>query len=647
MPSKKKSLVTIWLISIGVVVVLGRVDSIVSAFGPLDRILAFSYSAAVLILIVTSFLIAVGIVRFILRKLFWRVGSRLALSYTLIGVLPFILFAILLVVIGYIGVGVLSQASFRSERRSDLSRLEQANVEYALTGQLSADLPSNIETYDTDRESAESLPEWLRTGSFLGLLERENQPVIVSSKRYEISGHSRTVALVVPLDESYKEYFQERSGMQFMKTLARQDGPDSFSFSTDESVDEDVLGDFFLSALSVRAIFWADSTPPLMDWSSGDETDDVLLFAILNPYTNLFNFYLGSSRYLDILLGTIAGLALSLLLVYMLATLLAGGLVFSITRAINRIERGTSAVERGDFSYRINMPRRNQLGDLAQSFDRMTGSISSLLESVAEKERLQSEIGIAADIQKNLLPKGGPDFQGILFSAYFEPTASIGGDYYDVFHLDDKRFAVAIGDVSGHGLSTGLVMAMVKAGITTLVDEGVDETSLFRRLNELVFDSTEKRAFMTLAFTVFDLELGTIRHTNAGHLFPYVLRKGEAPIAIEVPSLPLGVRPKLQPKTTELDLVSGDCIVYLSDGIIEALDPDGNPFGFDRLEEILAFMVEDDPERIKESILMAVADHSRHVPPDDDRTIMILKFDRQVKIAEPVRAGSETAMISA
>src|SRR5256885_7803438 len=186
----------------------------------------------------------------------------------------------------------------------------------------------------------------------------------------------------------------------------------------------------------------------------------------------------------------------------MVAALFAAVLIFSITRAVNRIEKGTKAVERGDFSYRINMKPRNQLGEMAQSFDRMTESIASLLTNVAEKERLQSEIEIAASIQRNLLPKEGPQFRGVSFSAHFEPTASIGGDYYDVFNLDKTRLAVAIGDVSGHGLSTGLVMAMVKAAITTLVEEGAEETSLFRRLNELVYRSTERPALLAPVFSL-------------------------------------------------------------------------------------------------------------------------------------------------
>src|SRR5437763_12352412 len=167
----------------------------------------------------------------------------------------------------------------------------------------------------------------------------------------------------------------------------------------------------------------------------------------------------------------------------------------------------------------------------------MTESIGGLLANAAGKERLQSEVEIAATIQRTLMPKEGPQFRGVSFSAHSEPTTSIGGDYYDVFNLDKTRLAVAIGDVSGHGLSTGLVMAMVKAAITTLVEERAEERSLFQRLNELVFRSTERRAFMTLAFTIFDLERGTIRHPNAGPLYPYLLRRRQPPLARQVASL--------------------------------------------------------------------------------------------------------------
>jgi sigma-B regulation protein RsbU (phosphoserine phosphatase) len=142
-----------------------------------------------------------------------------------------------------------------------------------------------------------------------------------------------------------------------------------------------------------------------------------------------------------------------------------------------------------------------------------------------------------------------------------------------------------------------------------------------------VHRSTERRAFMTLAFTVFDLEHGTIRHTNAGHLYPYLLRKGAAPVAIESPSLPLGVKSDLVTQTVSLDLREGDAIVYLSDGIVEAQNRDGDPFGFEQLEALLAQQLERSPTLIRDSILEAVAEHAEGRAADDDRTVMVLRFD--------------------
>jgi serine phosphatase RsbU (regulator of sigma subunit) len=366
-------------------------------------------------------------------------------------------------------------------------------------------------------------------------------------------------------------------------------------------------------------------------WDSGKPDADVRLVSFIsNPVTNLVDYYFGSSEYVNVLLVIIGSIAGTLFFVYLIATLFAAVLIFSISRAVNKIEKGTKAVEGGDFSYRIRMKPRNQLGEVAQSFDRMTESIGDLLHRVAGQERLQSEIDIAATIQRNLLPREGPRFRGISFSAHFEPTASIGGDYYDVFNLDRTRLAVTIGDVSGHGLSTGLVMAMVKAAMTTLVEEGADEESLFRRLNQLVYRSTEKRAFMTLAFTIFDLEKRTMRHTNAGHLYPYLIRGAEAIRALESSSLPLGVREAIDPHTVETSLQEHDTIVYLSDGIIEALDVAGEPFGFDSLEQILQEHTADSPAVIQQAILDAVERHSGGRIADDDRTIMVLRFDQIV-----------------
>lgn len=630
----------LWLGSIVTIFVTSYTENLLDRFNAyLPGLGLVEFSAWLLFIAITLYAFAV-VTRWVLRKLFWTVGRRLFLSYVMIGVLPFFLFAVLLAAILYVIAAVASQASFRSERQSSLSYLEQLNSEYASRG--TRPRLEGLELYDTDDATGEQLPKWLRDTSYSGFALRDQEPLLVSARRYP---GDRTVVLALPMDERWSRRIEEHGGMVVATKVADKENEEISIRNEDAD-----FGDFSDRGIGWNRILFFDITEQggLMKWEDGQPDPRKRLFtAISNPVPNLIQFYFGgatNSQIMRAIFWILVGLAMALMLAYFVATAFAAVLIFSISRAVNRIEKGTRAVERGDFSYRIRMKPHNQLGAMAQSFDRMTESIVSLLASVTEKERLQSEIAIAASIQRNLLPKEGPKFRGVSFSAHFEPTASIGGDYYDVFNIDKSRLAVAIGDVSGHGLSTGLVMAMVKAAITTLVEEGADETSLFQRLNELVFRSTERRAFMTLAFTIFDLERGTVRHTNAGHLYPYLLRRGEsAPLSLESPSLPLGVREHLITQTAEAELKEGDAVVYLSDGIVEAQDENGDPFGFEQLETLLGTQIDAPPSVIRDSILDAVARHSGSRPADDDRTVMVVKFDNLLK---PVAVEAEPAVLS-
>ncbi len=634
-------MLVLWVGSLATIVLTSYVEYLLERFDlRIPGIGVVEFASWLLFIALTLYGFAVA-ARWLLRKLFWTVGRRLFLSYVLIGVLPFVLFAVLLTAILYVVAAVATQASFRAERQASLGHLEALNSEYASRGTRPR-LPG-LELYDTDDATGAQLPHWLHETSYSGFVLRDKTPLLVSARRYP---GDRSVVLALPMDQRWASRIEDHGGMVVATKIANKERD---GFSVREGGDFDEFGD---RGIGWNRIVFFDITEEggLINWTDGQANPRQRLFTLIsNPTTNLIQFYFGgatNSQIMRAIFWTLAGLAGSLMVAYFVASAFAAVLIFSISRAVNRIEKGTRAVERGDFSYRIRMKRHNQLGAMAQSFDRMTESIASLLASVTENERLQSEIAIAASIQRNLLPKEGPKFRGVSFSAHFEPTASIGGDYYDVFNIDKSRLAVAIGDVSGHGLSTGLVMAMVKAAITTLVEEGADETSLFQRLNELVFRSTERRAFMTLAFTIFDLERGTVRHTNAGHLYPYLLRRGEnAPISIESPSLPLGVREHLTTQTAEVDLKEGDAVVYLSDGIVEAQDENGDPFGFDQLEALLATQTEAAPSLIRDAILEAVARHAGSRPADDDRTVMVVKFDSLLRPIEVAPVAPADAVV--
>lgn len=642
----------VWLISLLGGIILSRVAAGVQGltgheFLPIElaaRMCWFFLAA------ITVYLFIVA-VRYVLRRLFWRVGRRLALSYILIGFLPFLFFAVLMFVVGYLVAGVLSQTTLKTQKIETLATLEQWNLEYALTGERPAGALQSLEILESDDE----IPAWLHSKRFAGVVRRAGVASFVSSRGYD-DRRRPTVVLVQPMNEDWAAALSAKNGMLTASTLARSDSGSGGSLNIHIDEDSNAGGadsdetfeTFFVKAFGRGGVIWGDISPPVYEWESGELLEDTRVFTMLsNPWINLLDFYMGDTkymRYLGVIILSVVGL---LGIVYLLATLLASWLIFSISRAVNRIEKASKAVERGDFSHRISMRPTSQIGEVAQSFDRMTESIESLLTKVAEKERLQSEIDIAASIQRNLLPKQGPSFPGIAFAAHFEPTAAIGGDYYDVFNLDRSRLALAIGDVSGHGLSTGLVMAMVKAAITTLVEEGADESSMFLRLNELVRRSTDARTFMTLGFTIFDMEHGTLRHTNAGHLYPYLMRAGSTLQQIEAPALPLGVRNRIDPGTIEMPLSDGDMLVYLSDGIIEAQNGAGEPFGFERLEAILESHVGSSPDVVRDSILRTLDGFCRGRSADDDRTIMIVAFQQQKSwTVSPAAGASEDAALA-
>jgi len=650
-PRRGGRIFIVWLISVIVIVGIEWAKPTLRSLHVSTGIFTFVEFLAWLIVIALCLYGFAVFVRWLMRALFWRVGRRLFLSYLLIGLMPFFLFAILLLTMGYMIGGVMSHAALRGERQAGLGQMESAALEYGLTGKRPPDALPSLEIYDTAAPSGAKLPEWLKETSFSGMAWRDGDPLLIASRQFpRPPDRVRTVVFVQPIDHAWIQQLQERDGMIIRighETTRKEPGGVRAKVGEKniDLNDEGDMQDLILRSVG-RRIIWGDLTS-LNEWESGASDENHQLFTlIINPVSSLFQFYFGagSDRYVRILVNVIASLAVMLLFMYLIAALFASVLIFSISRAVNRIEKGTKAVERGDFSYRISMKPHNQLGEMAQSFDRMTESIATLLTNVAEKERLQSEIAIAASIQRNLLPKEGPQLRGVSFSAHFEPTASIGGDYYDVFNLDKSHLAVAIGDVSGHGLSTGLIMAMVKAAITTLVEEGADEVSVFRRLNELVYRSTERRAFMTLAFTIFDLERGTIRHTNAGHLYPYLLRKDQPPKSIELPSLPLGVRPEIHTRTAEVDLQEGDTIVYLSDGIVEAQNEQGDPLGFDHLETLLREESDRSPNALRDAILEAVARHCGLRPADDDRTVMVLRFDQFRSALAPAPELTEAAV---
>lgn len=371
-------------------------------------------------------------------------------------------------------------------------------------------------------------------------------------------------------------------------------------------------------------LLWGELAGPFKSLDDGTVLADHVAATLRGrPATVFGHLFSGSAEVNTAVWASLISATGLLATIYGFAFLMAFFLIFALSRAVNRLSRATNSVRAGDFSTRIPVKRGDQIGELQRSFNEMTANLEESVAAVAQKEILDKELQIARDLQQSLIPADIPTSEAAQFSTLFEPSAAIGGDYFDILRLDDQRLVVVIADVSGHGLPTGLRMAMLKAALVILVEEGKPAKEILRRLSTMVNSENESRFFVTASIAFIDLEAGEMELTNAGHPPTYLLRGGFAH-EILLPGNPLGALGESFGQK-QITLEGNDVVVWLSDGLIEGLDPSGEPFGYDRLRQSLNGPA-DGVEQVSQRLLAAVESHARGVPASDDRTLVAMHY---------------------
>jgi hypothetical protein len=245
---------------------------------------------------------------------------------------------------------------------------------------------------------------------------------------------------------------------------------------------------------------------------------------------------------------------------------------------------------------------------------------------IAERERQKVELETARRIQTSILPRLPPQLLGIKLAHTYLPATEVGGDFYDVLALEDGRLAVAVGDVAGHGVSSGLVMSMAKSALAVQVSFNPDVEAVFGTLNRMVYQSARKRLLTTLCYALIDPERREMSFASAGHLFPYRIGTTGTVQALESISYPLGVRDNLAVRARAARLESGDKLFMFSDGVVEARPENSEEeFGFDRLEGSLARHAAEGVEGLRDGVLSDLERFTRGAPRDDDLTVLVLE----------------------
>lgn len=246
---------------------------------------------------------------------------------------------------------------------------------------------------------------------------------------------------------------------------------------------------------------------------------------------------------------------------------------------------------------------------------------------IAERERQRVELETARRIQSSILPELPPSLNGVQIAHAYLPASEVGGDFYDVLALEDGRLALAVGDVAGHGVSSGLVMSMAKSALAVQVSFDPEVEAVFNTLNRTVYQTARKRLLATLCYALLDPARRELLYASAGHLFPYVISAGGGVQALESVAYPLGVRGKLEVSPRKTKLAPGDTLFLFSDGIVEARrEGTADEFGFERLEQSLARHAGDSVERLRDAVLADVARFTGNSPREDDQTLLVLRL---------------------
>jgi sigma-B regulation protein RsbU (phosphoserine phosphatase) len=599
------------------------------------------------------------------RRLLWRVRRKLILSYIFIGVIPALLILVFFLFAGSLVFMNVSAYLFRDaydkvmddarisaqaaateiarapgrveETIERVHRIRSSTYPAASVAYLAPDGRTSAAGPWTALPLPLTPPPWMAAKDvWQGSIGRrirdapgEEDLVVRTVVKVGPGGSGGAVIVDIPLDDQVLHQLYAATGVRLENVFdPRVDLNQSVLRSSSRQSGGSVLFEKSLARIDVT------------DWTTGETHGDTLAFAyrlreLYNHLASAQSIQFGTMRLSDALLIVLVVIGVLFLILEAAALTMGLALARSITSSVHELFMGTERVRQGDFTHRINIASKDQLGELADSFNQMTGSIENLLQTAAEKKRLEEELRIARQIQMSLLPRGPLEFAGLGVTALCVPAREVGGDYYDFFPLGARRLGVLIADVSGKGTSAALYMAELKGLVLSLSQIYQSPRQLLIEVNRIISDNLDTRSFITMTYAVLDLEACTLTFARAGHTPLVLFQSGGSAESLVPNGLVVGLRiPGAQEKFVELleeqriDLRQGDVIALYTDGITEAMNAHSDLFGDARLNRIIAEHGHLDAADLRERILREIEAFVGQADQHDDMTMILIKVEQ-------------------
>jgi serine phosphatase RsbU (regulator of sigma subunit) len=256
------------------------------------------------------------------------------------------------------------------------------------------------------------------------------------------------------------------------------------------------------------------------------------------------------------------------------------------TRLYNRLQGTYLEVEKKEEEVRqLNKDLERRV---AERTEQLKIAMAKQQEEAQERERIEQELRVARLIQQTLLPKSVPGLAGYDVAAYYGPAREVGGDFYDFLELEDGRLGLVVGDATGHGVPAALMMANTQSVLRAVAQRGGSEPGrILAEVNEVLLAYIPPSMFVTCFYAILDPKSGTLRYANAGHDLPYLWHGCDCE-ELRARGMPLGLMPGMSYEEKEMVLDTGEGVLFYSDGLVEAHNPEGEMFGFPRLRALIA-----------------------------------------------------------
>jgi phosphoserine phosphatase RsbU/P len=645
-------------------------------------------------------LFAILAIRWIKAKLLWRLRNRLIVTYVFIGVVPVVMLIALTLGSFYLFAGQFATFIVTTGLNSDLKSVEAANsatmhhiaaeVEHTSNSAALAESLRRtakawagrqlfvwldgrliLNTVPTaENVSAPTLPPYLKD-SFAGIVRDHDQLYLRALERVPAGGKELAVLSSKPVDQHMLLNLAANLGQVtlYATGLSLKKADES---QPKEGVKVTVAkpeGEYVLDLSKLGRPTYSVGSPPspvrsldrqvtfpttlsVVDWQTGD-TSNPAAIVVQTRISRLYDRLFAALGYLA---PAIEVFLLFVFIVFciieVIALIIGTRLTRTVTGAVAQLYDATKHINRGDFSHRIAVKSTDQIATLANSFNSMTASLEKLIEEQKEKQRLENELVIAQEVQSQLFPREISQLSSLEVHGFCRPARTVSGDYYDFLKLESDRLVLAVGDISGKGISAALMMATIHSAVrayslqdipalrepvavgatsqaeSTLVRElqqpEVSPAALLALLNHQLYESTPPEKYATLFVGIYHGAGHQLTYSNGGHLPPIIIGDDGATRRLACGGTVVGLFDQKTYQEASVPLHPGEIFVAYSDGVTEP-ENDFGEFGEKRLIDLVRENRDLPLARISEIVTAAVDDWIGANEQPDDVTLVLAR----------------------